>query len=425
MGRFIAVVMTVVLAMGLFACSKKESGIAGNFDDLKDVQAELSGSSLEEEKMPEDTKLGLSEEAGVPEGTIATMHPKRDKDSYFMRFVTEAPEPVYDAYAESESDKYEKYAGMPYYFEGTVRKVYDSMSELKASEDADMSVYEKSTAFTVDVDGIPVLVLNILPDLITARKDYAGKDLETLAAYKAMYDKMKPYDELPGEGEYVRIYGFYLGFDTPNRMPCFSYGMSKMIYNATIGTVYPDLVTEETVSDKFLNYVDFEKPVYWSDMRESSSSHYYYFDTGSISWDYYDNDNGDSIMYLIAQLFVGSDEAALAEWSAKLAEHPEMMNHGEWDPEIYDSIDIPGVDILGAGFTTIGPDEVEAFRVRFAGTYAGDVNGYSGYYGDIVLFEHKHKFIMLQYSDYATGEEADFNKECFDRLVDSIKLRAN
>lgn len=394
--RTLGLAVCVVLVMGLFtACGKKEkSGLAGNFDDLKDVQAKMSGESADEEAVSSavDTKLSLSEDSGVPKDAIAKIYPAREKDSYFQRFVKEAPEEVFVVYDENDTEKMEALYGMPYYIEGTVRKVYDDITKMKFGENVDITALEESTAYVIDVDGINVMVYDLLPDLIRARKEAIGNDMASMAAYKALYDKLKPYEDHPQEGEYVRIYGFYAGFDQVNEMPGFYYGFSKMVYNTIFGAVYPRLVTDEMVQDKYLNYVDFEKPVYWSAMRESSTEHWYYFDNGSILWDNYENDENEQLSWFVDMFFEG------------------------WDPE-----EDSHLNLLEMGYTTVG-NGIEAYRARYTYTVE-ETQTYM--YSEAIIFEHKHRFIVLRYYDYLSGEAADFDDACFGRLVDSIKLRAN
>lgn len=368
----------VILALCITCCAG-----CGSKDEpasIHNVTVETSGT----------TAQLLAEEGMTEDDVTLPMYPRRDNKSYFMQFVMEAPEEVLMQYDASDSEPYAQYVGRPYYIEGTVIKTVSALEDILPYEQDDLAIIGDSRAYMVDVDGTEVTVIDFLPAYINLRKQQAGDDVQALAVYKLLYDNLKPYDDHPEVGDTVRIYGFYADFWSYLNRPTFIYGLSKLTYNMQFGALTPDLTSTGTVRDRYLNYADFDKPEYWSNMKESSSSHAYYFDTGNMVWQLSDNEADAPLSSFVDEAFADLD--------------------GE-----------PGLTVLSREYTTIGDGSIDAFRLRisYLVSEAGD-----SITEDIIVFCHKHMYIIVDFFDSATDDAtARFNQECFDRLVGSITLR--
>lgn len=373
------IVLTVVLCS---ACKKEEAKIEFPKAEEKqeEVKTEVSGG----------LKTDPVTDSEVSADEPAKLYPGNDAKSYYKQFVTEAPEQVFMAYAQ-DGEENEQYKGQPYSLEGTVVKIFETYQEVNNAygydeTGSDLSAL-KSNAFILRTEMSDVLIMNLLPDMVEQTKEAYKDDLMTLKAYKVIYDKLKPYEDFPAEGEKVCVYGYYIGFDIKSEMPLFTYGICKLNHDSVFGADYTEFRTDEMVSRKYKNYVDFELPASWSDVLETGDTNAYYFDGGNLYWDFYEAEEYDLKSFI--QLF-------FEDWNVD-----------------------PNLNIISQDFVPVAGGATEGFLLKY--TYIENESMMS--YGEYLLFEHKGRFILLSYRDY-NGEGTEASREDFLKIIDSIKLRS-
>lgn len=388
MRRILALLLICVLVFST-GCSKKS-------DALPDYREGDTVDYHTDEDIEVDTKYDVTVDVDAELPEVLTSYPTEDAKSYYMQFVTEAPAGVFCAYDEDD-ESYLEYYGKPYALEGTVVKVFDEYVEYAKLYDVDGETLNyqglnmtaedmESTVLILRVNGTDVVVLNCLPDYTGIVKEYYKDDLITLKTYKTMYDNLATYEDFPTEGENVRIYGYYAGFGTRMEMPVFTYGIRRIIENYTFGLDYNSFRTDDKKSLRYKNYVDFEAPKLWSDVMESADAHYYFFEGGQITWDYY------------------NDEIGLHDFVD--------MFYGGWEGD-------PNLTYTSQEYTTLSDGTTECHRVKY--TYLQ--NGYSSYH-EIVMFRHKGKTLILRFDDFDNVTDDELMIQDFDELVKSIKLRS-
>lgn len=385
--RFISLILVAAM---LLCCGCKKEEIP-RIEPIEGAVATPAGG----EEAPVPTLIDVQDPVpDKPEDAPLTFYPEEDKNSFYMRFVEEVPTETFYSFSQDEAEEMEKYVGNPYVLEGTVCDIYSSWDELAAAFNISMienaSAYGEypMTAFTLLVDTEKILVIDLETYLSAALKDILKDELMTLKADKTLYNDLKGYAKHPEKKEYIRLYGFYCGYDEDGHIPVFTYGIGRLTSNNAFGAAYARFRSDETVPAKFKNYVDFDKPVAWSDSLEYGNADNYYFDNGQISWYAYDDEEQSLEDFVDANMISFEDEH---------------------------------ITILSQEYTSIAGGDTTAFRICYS---SSGFEGVETTYSEIYIFPHKHRFIILELYLYTSGENGDAVLEDFHKMVDSVKLRA-
>lgn len=385
-GKIRRIVAALMAGTMIFSCSACKNTKAEP-EKRDDVTAIVS----DEEDLKDGVKFDVTVDTTENEDEVAVVYPSGDTKSYYFQFASKAPSEVFQVYDMETDAEVSNYIEMPYYLEGTVIKVFEDYAAIQKAfpypdVPSDQNA-EKTRGMVIRVDNTDVFVLDTSNSMVAAYKEAYADDLVELKAYKAIYNNLVGYKDFPTEGEFVRVYGFYAGFDNISEMPVFTYGISKLSHDSSFGRSYTKFRTDEVKQTRYKNYVDFELPASWSGPMESADMHYYYYDAGYIIWDVFDTDDR-SLSELVDEVY--------SEW--------------DWDD--------PSMRVISNEYVPIAEGNTDAHWLKYV--YIGEG---TEYHDEMILFIHKNKLIMIRYYDYGITDDSMVGLEDFYKIIDSIKLR--